>query len=541
MNDKRRTAWDITVAFFNRTTCHGLDQVTEAGRPIIGRLIWLLVIIGLFGGMCWQLIISVQEYTLFATDTELHEEFDSYIDFPAVSICNYNRFFNITDRAELAAVDGLIRTASPLKRLDDDVVWEHAIREYYKDLSHVPLLSKEVENRGWPLNDKTISKCMFTQKPCSYKDFKTFITPMGRCFTFTSKKKIIQSVPGSGHGLLLTLDIMQDYYSEHPEYGRPEAGIKVHVHEHDEAPKVEEFGVGIPAGQMGHLIVKKEERKLMYKPWGICNPTPMKMLYRKEYTFSQCMTECRVQYIVKKCGCKPYWSPIQERAPECSVGRILDCGGPAEALSLTLTPANCSCDQACNSVRYEHRLSYATFPGIEVGEKLSKELHESENKKEITDFKNIDVKTLLIGQKLNLTELDPYRLKLSQYRENHLMLDVYFESLSFTKISQSKKVTEISLAGDIGGLLGLWLGISVVTVGEFVQFFAQLCSNHCDSDDDEESCSSSASGYSLERKNRITPVIVTVDCSPNSPSNYDEPPYSPESRNSLSVYSIYDI
>ena len=42
--------------------------------------------------MCWQLTVRVMEYAEFATDTEMHEEFASSVDFPAVSICNYNRY-----------------------------------------------------------------------------------------------------------------------------------------------------------------------------------------------------------------------------------------------------------------------------------------------------------------------------------------------------------------------------------------------------------------------------------------------------------------
>lgn len=55
------------------------------------RIGWAFALAVLFSGLCWQLAIRVQEYLEFASDTELHEEFQSYIDFPAVSVCNYNR------------------------------------------------------------------------------------------------------------------------------------------------------------------------------------------------------------------------------------------------------------------------------------------------------------------------------------------------------------------------------------------------------------------------------------------------------------------
>lgn len=95
-----------------------------------------------------------------------------------------------------------------------------------------------------------------------------------------------------------------------------------------------------------------------------------------------------------ECKCKPYWSPPQEPAPECNIWQILDCAGDAEggiivyykrfikiilqrmiffiADSMKLTPDDCNCDQPCESVSYDHKLSYATYPSLEVGEILAK-------------------------------------------------------------------------------------------------------------------------------------------------------------------------
>ncbi|XP_078692474.1 acid-sensing ion channel 2-like [Branchiostoma floridae x Branchiostoma belcheri] len=61
-------------------------------------------------------------------------------------------------------------------------------------------------------------------------------------------------------------------------------------------------------------------------------------------------------------------------------------------------------------------------------------------------------------------------------RLNFVELTIYFEGLHYDKISQSPAYEVINLLGDIGGQLGLWMGVSVMTVLEFFEFIVDLLS-----------------------------------------------------------------
>uniref|UniRef100_F6ULW5 Uncharacterized protein n=1 Tax=Ciona intestinalis TaxID=7719 RepID=F6ULW5_CIOIN len=438
---------DLIYEFAQRTTCHGLSQILQTKRKTIYRCLWFMMVSGLCGGATWQLTQAVQEYLSYKTSTDIQEMYTSELPFPAVTICNINSFSHLVKKFLNVLSDKLFSVwPSPEFEMiafnNFDNWWRREVELYYEKLNERGIdkfyLSDEILLKGWTLNETTLSHCTFRQKPCSIQNFTQVVTPMGLCYTFTSNESMYQNVPGSGHGLVVHLNIDQKRYSEHPKYGNPNAGVKVHVHNHNDPSEVQNYGIGVPSGFGAHIVIRKTERILMYKPWGVCSEKTKTLLHHDHYSTAGCLRECRAEYVYSKCGCKPYWALNMANVPECDALNILNCSGSADAVfSTKFSLRTCECVEPCNFVVYDSSTSYSTFPSIEVGEFFA--LHAGKN--------------------------------LRKYRENHLMLDIFYDSLSYVRMKQSKAVTEISLMSDMGGLLGLWLGISLVTVSEFVQLF----------------------------------------------------------------------
>ena len=57
---------------------------------------------------------------------------------------------------------------------------------------------------------------------------------------------------------------------------------------------------------------------------------------------------------------------------------------------------------------------------------------------------------------------------------NETTLVVYFESLKYTSISQLPKAKELDLISSIGGIFGLFIGVSFVTLFEIAELFIEF-------------------------------------------------------------------
>ena len=107
------------------------------------------------------------------------------------------------------------------------------------------------------------------------------------------------------------------------------------------------------------------------------------------------------------------------------------------------------CTQECDSMYYEITTSMSKFPSQSIYLNLLK------NNKFIKLFKSNN-------------------FSYEQLNESFLAFRVYFENLEYTEIRQEIKTTIIDLISNIGGILGLFLGMSFLSFFEFLELFAQI-------------------------------------------------------------------
>lgn len=80
----------------------------------------------------------------------------------------------------------------------------------------------------------------------------------------------------------------------------------------------------------------------------------------------------------------------------------------------------------------------------------------------------------IIKESLTLTEKEKGQRASNLIRQNLLRLNVYMEDLSVVEYRQLPAYGLADLFADIGGTLGLWMGISVLTIMELVELIIRL-------------------------------------------------------------------
>ena len=60
------------------------------------------------------------------------------------------------------------------------------------------------------------------------------------------------------------------------------------------------------------------------------------------------------------------------------------------------------------------------------------------------------------------------------FKKNILSLTIYYPDLSYTKISESPKLSTSNLISNIGGTMGLYVGISLLSLVEIIELIIEI-------------------------------------------------------------------
>ena len=326
-------------------------------------------------------------------------------------------------------------------------------------------VSKILSTNGWQISDNTVLHLAFRGKQLSLDKLKVESSPQGNCFLF--KQPYEQATAGSGNGLTIILNVMQDYYTN--QYGstgkpssipevNPEAGVKVYLFNPEVSFPKFMSGVDVSPGKKASIAMNEVHHQLMFEPWGMCNEKTQTAEYAN-YTLEGCLQDCYIKNVIKSCNCKPHYAvkyKAYSSTKECTLNDILklECKTAIPRIKRVLTPTNCSCLLPCKYKDYKKSTSYSTFPSKYLA----------------SHFKEYFPKTIkTIKRGVPESELENFNLNYKDYLyENLVYLDVFFDDLKYELAEESKADKESSLISDIGGQLGLWLGCSILTLVEIV-------------------------------------------------------------------------
>ncbi|XP_059163582.1 amiloride-sensitive sodium channel subunit beta-like [Physella acuta] len=301
-------------------------------------------------------------------------------------------------------------------------------------------------------------QCAFAGRMCFQSDFVlTQWSTYGNCYTL-QYPEFVSRRSGPADGIELILYLETDEYIRGISTGK---GAHVVIHEQETVPFPTEEGIAIVAGTQSIIGIRQVEISRMGEPYGRCTDVKVfKEKYGVKYTRMVCQKTCEQNLIRQSCGC---YDELQEEVNvilknplnlrPCRTRKDKKCANAIELKFGEASSAMCGCDSPCSEKKYDKTITLRQWPSpsfaILMREIICKE-------REGTQCVRLRNKTS--------TELS----------QEFIKLNVFFEDLNYEHLSEEADYELSQYISDIGGTIGLWVGLSLLGVVEVFKLLADV-------------------------------------------------------------------
>lgn len=411
-----------TIEILSNSTIHGLPNIFKAPN-LIRKILWMLLILIFSSFGIYMIIINILDYLEYDVTTKIVVVKEYPTQFPTIT------FYNLKN---------------------------------YK--------------LNYSLDDILIN-CNFNDDFCKSTDFEELQDELGNVFyqfnngrNSTHQKIEIKNSRRSGKANALRVQLFvgindekdDSYIHKSLSNYSPSDGFHVIVNNHSYDPQyssgISYDGIDISIGFETSIIVHRVFTHNLGMPYNNCYKDLTKLdafnshLYRfilnsssYAYTQNDCFGYCLADYMIKKCNLNsnlakadaiyywnynsscvlPTWYEFFEKDFNERCDRY--------------------CPQECDSIDYHLSTSFSRFPNI------------------------VYVRELMNNTKILSKFPAGYKITQNDLLNSMIAFNVYYNELSYTKITQLPKTLIIYLVAAIGGLLGLSVGVSCMSFAEIFQ------------------------------------------------------------------------
>ncbi|KAG8439328.1 hypothetical protein GDO86_005523 [Hymenochirus boettgeri] len=459
---QKKSLRSICSRTLRHTSAHGVPNIIHSeGRW--RSLCWAVFVLMVLSCMLWQCSQLTATFLRYPTQEKVTLVNSAKLPFPAITFCNLNRarmsklniskYQFLTEHLSIASED----------EHEEDLINHARERNFAFLLSQ--LSSEEQMELGHQLQDMLIS-CVFHNEVCDESFFTPFLNPkLGNCYTFNSQRKpdnrnstssqkpgiLHATKAGFSYGLTMEVFIEQNEYISSLSTS---AGLRVVLHGQGTIPFPEDEGVNVPPGQESDIGVVKVHVKRLQEPYNSRCSSGDNIrdyyidVYGSEYSRETCKKSCAQTKMIKNCGCRmwEFPEPPGSNVPLCNISEpsVNHCVEMYE-YKLSHDQLKCHCPLQCEEEIFEITMSSSQWPSIKYLDSFSKRLC---SRKGCQNVQSI--------------------------RDNVVKVVVYYQQLNYELIEEVPSMQLVDLFSSIGGLVGLWIGVSVCTVAEFLELIVNL-------------------------------------------------------------------
>ena len=366
-------------------------------------------------------------------------------------------------------------------------------------------LGEDLASMGGIDQRDLIMTCIYGGKKCNWtKTFTKIFDPYFlNCYTFNpGSDNMVHEGIGNGLSLILFTGSLSSERKEnyllipgvndfaHPSSGTD--GVRVIIHSPDVQPQPSDQGFDVGPGQTASIGVTVRLYDRIGAPYGNCTTKAREKGSKYQYTSLACYRQCLQMALIRECGCMnivlpavenpsvPYCQKFMDLPKKCATqyndtecfaevkkwrDQIYCMNRTIMVMSNNLTEASCHCPPACHETFYDFSYSAAKWPARD--ELLSALVNVAQN------FNMNPYSNKALQKKYKY--FPPLNdVKLEYMWSDFVRLNVYMADSDGIKITESKDYEWFQLLSEVGGQLGLWVGISVITLFEVFELCGDI-------------------------------------------------------------------
>ena len=451
------------------TTIHGLPNIFRSERILL-KIMWTLCLLGFSSYCFFSIFKSVNSYLNHEVVTNIDIIKENPTEFPAVTICNLNLF--VTDYAldKLKKFKKDYLTVLPINEKNYLVKPKKIdIRKEFQEYSMNPA-NADRKNYSYPFED-TLIECNFDSIDCTADDFDWHYDPIyGNCFAFNKGQNFkgqstnIKNSSRAGNMFGLSVQFFIGLPSKVDEMIQS-TGIYVNIHNKSLQARPE-MGVYASGGEQTNIIIERVFDQILPYPFSNCllNSNTIDALdseyYRaifrsnKTYIQHECQNLCLNDELIKKCKCVKFIVPSQIDKKLCDVMNKCVQEVTQQFDSNQILRCVKLCPPDCNTISYSLSTSHSDYPTPKYAESLIRlPVIKSKFPKDISN---------------NITNVS-FKIYYYEFKRSVVSIKVFYGELKYTIVSQIPKMSFEDLISNVGGILGLFLGASFLSLVEIIE------------------------------------------------------------------------
>lgn len=423
----------IKVIFLEKSlhsTAQCYPKIFET-KNLFARFLWSLIFL-LFSGFTSYLILrellGYFDYSVVSTIKIVHQ---IPAPFPAIQICN-SEFLT----KEMNHILKQIMKENYKNETNDSRVYFERVESVTQQ---VKMSVKEMKNRSVYTKAPPLVKCQFDKLACDLNNDITYSYNYkhGECLRFnwaTNDTYLkISRIENENNGLKIWIGPILD------------TGLKIFVTNQSFFP-LSNDGIYVKGGEEVFIKVLRQFSYNTPYPYSSCidmenfnsNFYRKTMDFHQKYSQAYCIRFCIQKLIIDNCQCyHPKYNKLDDTTQPCQNLTHQECIDIHENMFIgeQINKCHLECPLECQKVTFE--LQSSSFD-------MSRQQFEAYFKK-------------------NETEL------YDEARKNFIILNVFYPHLEYTEITVEPKMSVIDLISNLGGALGIFLGLSIFNFVEIVE------------------------------------------------------------------------